>query len=146
MGYLAAMKSERPLTPGRLIVGGCPEGYDARVLAGTLARAGGPILHVARDGAGLAAMRAALGFFAPEVPVLTFPAWDCLPYDRISPNPEIAAARMATLAALADGFGRPAVVLTSPHPHGQPRPGRGLCRRQPRDDHRHPDPQRRANS
>ena len=71
------------------------------------------MLHVARDDARLAAMRAALRFFAPELPVLTFPAWDCLPYDRISPNPEIAAARMATLAALAAGFDRPAAVLTT---------------------------------
>ena len=122
------MKSERPLTPGRLIVGGCPEGYDARVLADTLARAGGPVLHVARDDARLAAMRAALGFFAPEVPVLTFPAWDCLPYDRISPNPEIAAARMATLAALADGFGRPAVVLTTINAATQRIPARAVLR------------------
>ena len=58
-------------------------------------------------------MRAALRFFAPELPVLAFPAWDCLPYDRISPNGEIAAARMATLAALARGFDRPAAVLTT---------------------------------
>ena len=122
------MKSERPLTPGRLIVGGCPEGYDAKVLADTLARAGGPVLHVARDDARLAAMRAALGFFAPEVPVLTFPAWDCLPYDRISPNPEIAAARMATLAALADGFGRPAVVLTTLNAATQRIPARAVLR------------------
>ena len=49
------------------------------------------MVHVARDDARLAAMRAALRFFAPELPVLAFPAWDCLPYDRISPNPEIAA-------------------------------------------------------
>ena len=71
------------------------------------------MVHVARDDARLAAMRAALRFFAPELPVLAFPAWDCLPYDRISPNPEIAAARMATLAALAGGFDRPAAVLTT---------------------------------
>ena len=45
--------------------------------------------------------------------MLRFPAWDCLPYDRISPNGEIAAARMATLAALAAGFDRPAAVLTT---------------------------------
>ena len=50
------------------------------------------MLHVARDDARLAAMRAALRFFAPELPVLAFPAWDCLPYDRVSPNAEIAAA------------------------------------------------------
>ena len=71
------------------------------------------MVHVARDDARLAAMRASLRFFAPELPVLAFPAWDCLPYDRISPNAEIAAARMATLAALAGGFDRKAAVLTT---------------------------------
>ena len=98
------MTEMRPLTPGRLLVGGCPEGFDARYLAGIVARAGGPVVHVARDDARLSAMRASLRFFAPELPMLAFPAWDCLPYDRISPNGEIAARRMATLAALAAGF------------------------------------------
>lgn len=107
------MKELRPLAPGRVLVGGCPEGFDARYLAETIARAGGPVVHVARDDARLAAMRASLRFFAPELPVLRFPAWDCLPYDRISPNGEIAAARMATLAALAAGFARPAAILTT---------------------------------
>src|SRR5262245_25605008 len=107
------MTELRPLAPGRLLVGGCPEGYDARHLAATIARAAGPVIHVVRDDARLAALRAALRFFAPELPVLAFPAWDCLPYDRISPGAEIAARRMATLAALAAGFARPAAVLTT---------------------------------
>ncbi len=98
---------------GRLIVGGCPEGFDARYLARVITEAGGPALFVARDDARLSSLRAALRFFAPDLPVLGFPAWDCLPYDRISPNGEISAARMATLATLADGFSRPAAVLTT---------------------------------
>jgi transcription-repair coupling factor (superfamily II helicase) len=49
----------------------------------------------------------ALAFFAPDLPVLSFPAWDCLPYDRVSPNPEIGAQRMATLAALSAGLSGP---------------------------------------
>ncbi len=51
-------------------------------------------------------MRQALAFFAPATAVLTLPAWDCLPYDRVSPNPDISARRMATLAALAAGRAR----------------------------------------
>jgi hypothetical protein len=61
----------------------------------------GPLIWVLRDDRRMAAARAALAFFAPELPVMTFPAWDCLPYDRISPNPAVSAARMATLATLA---------------------------------------------
>ena len=122
------MTRAEPLSLGRLLVGGCPEGFDARFLAETLARAAGPVIHVARDDARLSAIRAALRFFAPGVPVLTFPAWDCLPYDRISPNPEIAAARMATLAALAGGFDRPAVVLTTVNAASQMVPPRARLR------------------
>lgn len=117
-----------PLSPGRLLVGGAPEGFDARFIAETLARAAGPVIHVARDDARLAALRAALRFFAPRVPVLSFPAWDCLPYDRISPNAEIASARMATLAMLAEGFTRPVVVLTTLNAATQMVPPRSALR------------------
>ncbi len=41
-----------------------------------------------------------LAFFVPEAEVLSFPAWDCMPYDRTSPNAAISAARVATLARL----------------------------------------------
>lgn len=41
-----------------------------------------------------------LAFFAPDAEVLGFPAWDCMPYDRTSPNAAISAARVATLARL----------------------------------------------
>jgi len=122
------MSELRPLLPGRLLVGGCPEGFDARYLAGIVARAGGPVLHVARDDARMAATRASLRFFAPDLPVLAFPAWDCLPYDRISPNAEIAAVRMATLAGLAVGFTRPAAVLTTVNAATQRVPARAVLR------------------
>jgi transcription-repair coupling factor (superfamily II helicase) len=122
------MTRKDPLPPGRLIVGGAPEGFDARYLAETLARAKGPVIHVARDDARLAALRSALAFFAPKTPVLTFPAWDCLPFDRISPNSEIAARRMATLAALADGFDREIVILTTVNAASQKVPPRARLR------------------
>lgn len=105
--------------PGHLTLGEVPEGYDALVLA-DLARARaeaghGVVLHVARDDARLSAMREALSFFAPDIPVDIFPAWDCLPYDRVSPNPEITSRRMATLSRLAGRKedGKPLIVLAS---------------------------------
>jgi transcription-repair coupling factor (superfamily II helicase) len=58
-------------------------------------------------------MRAALAFFDPTALVLDFPAWDCLPFDRVSPNPAVSAARMATLAALAQGLPVAPVVITT---------------------------------
>ena len=91
-----------------ITLSGAPEGHDALLLTRELEKTGGPVLHVARDEKRMASMAAALAFFAPHVTVLRFPAWDCLPFDRMSPNAEVSAERMATLAALAHGFtGRP---------------------------------------
>ena len=80
----------------KFLLGGAPEGFDARLLGRELAK-GKPVIHVARDDKRMEAMRAALAFFEPGALVLDFPAWDCLPYDRVSPNPEISARRMVCL-------------------------------------------------
>ena len=95
-----------------ITLSGAPEGFDARALARELDR-GQPVVHVARDDKRMEAMRVALAFFAPDATVISFPAWDCLPYDRISPNPDVAAARMATLATLARGLKGPFILLTT---------------------------------
>jgi transcription-repair coupling factor (superfamily II helicase) len=109
----------------RIILGGAPEGFDAKLLARELAR-GAPVIHIARDDKRLEAMRAALSVMAPETVVLDLPAWDCLPYDRISPNPEILARRMSTLAALASGFNGPFVLLTTLNAAMQRLPARAV--------------------
>ncbi|MFW2544012.1 transcription-repair coupling factor [Primorskyibacter sp. 2E107] len=96
-----------------ITIGGAPEGFDATLLLKEMAKAQGPVIHVARDDKRLAAMRDALAFFAPQVPVMAFPAWDCLPYDRVSPNADISAARMATLAGLVHGMPGQYILLTT---------------------------------
>ncbi|MDP2082672.1 MAG: transcription-repair coupling factor [Pseudotabrizicola sp.] len=102
----------KTISPDRIVLGGAPEGFDARLVARELGR-GGAVIHVARDDKRMEAMRIALSVMAPQAVVLDFPAWDCLPYDRVSPNPDIAARRMATLAALAAGVPGPFVLLTT---------------------------------
>ncbi|WP_306044165.1 transcription-repair coupling factor [Nioella sp. MMSF_3534] len=96
-----------------VLMGGVPEGFDATRLLRELSAGGGPVLHVARDDKRLAAMATALDFFDPSVPVLRFPGWDCLPFDRVSPNADISATRMATLATLAAGLDGRFIVLTT---------------------------------
>ncbi len=100
-----------------LTLSGAPEGYDAALIAREAARPenrGEPVIHIARDDRRMAATRAALAFLAPGLPVLDFPAWDTTPYDRVSPSPDIQAARMATLAGLAQGrIKGPFVLLTT---------------------------------
>ncbi len=104
-------------TPGRIDISGAPEGFDALVLS-ELGSSGafGDILHVCLDDARMARMAEALAFFAPQAEVLRMPAWDCLPYDRLSPNSEIAGRRIDTLTRLARGRGTDGarrVVLTT---------------------------------
>jgi transcription-repair coupling factor (superfamily II helicase) len=107
---------------------GAPEGHDAAVL-GALLRDGkaGAWLHVCRDDARMDRFAAALAFFHPALAVLTFPAWDCLPYDRVSPNGEITSRRIDTLTRLAAGQGtEPLFVLTTVNAVVQRVPPRGL--------------------
>ena len=100
-------------TPDHITVSGAPEGFDARLVADELGRAGRSVVFVARDDKRLAAMHAALDLTAPELVKLDFPGWDCLPFDRVSPNADVSATRMATLAALAQGVPGPFVLLTT---------------------------------
>ncbi len=97
--------------PGRTILAGVPEGYDALLLGE--AAGNRLLLHVCRDDSRLAALRAALAFFAPQVQILAIPAWDCLPYDRVSPNAEIVAHRLDTLTRLATAAPATGLVLTT---------------------------------
>jgi transcription-repair coupling factor (superfamily II helicase) len=107
----------RPLT-----LAGVTDGAEALV-ASDLARAlatrrGAPattLLVICRDGARLAQLSRALAFFAPDTLVREFPAWDCLPYDRVSPHPTIVAQRMLALSRLArtKGQDRPSLLLTT---------------------------------
>ncbi|WP_413864102.1 transcription-repair coupling factor [Albidovulum sp.] len=113
--------------PAHITLSGAPEGFDARLLARELTK-GAPVVHVARDDKRMEAMRAALEFFAPDALVLTFPAWDCLPYDRVSPNADVSATRMATLAALAQGLPQPFVLLTTLNAATQRLPAREVLR------------------
>ena len=79
---------------------GVPDGQDARVLADK-ARSLMPddrvLIHVTLDDTRQNVLEEWLKFFAPDVRVLVLPAWDCLPYDRVSPHGDIVAARVAVL-------------------------------------------------
>ena len=78
---------------------GCPDGAHMLAVA-SLAEAEGQIVYVARDDARLALMRDALARLAPSLNSLVFPAWDCLPFDRLSPQGALVGQRIETLARL----------------------------------------------
>ncbi|MDD2795367.1 MAG: transcription-repair coupling factor, partial [Acidocella sp.] len=94
-------------------VHGAPEGVDALVLVRRWAEHTGPVLHIARDDTRLAGLAEAIAFFGPEVEVIAFPAWDCLPYDRVSPNGAVIAERIAALSRLQSEPGKKRIVLTT---------------------------------
>ena len=123
MATLAERLSVLHRKAGRWTIAGLPEGADSLALAEIAKTTGGQdILHVARDGQRLERLQDGLRFFAPEREVLVFPAWDCLPYDRLSPHPDIVAERLETLARLADARkpGSPANRIVAPLGVGLP--------------------------
>ena len=111
-----------------ITLGGAPEGFDASLVLAEVARRQAPVVHVARDDRRMAAMADALRFFDPSMPVIQFPGWDCLPYDRVSPNADISATRMATLAALVHGMPSRFVLLTTLNSATQRVPAREVLR------------------
>jgi len=94
---------------------GVPEGLDALCLGELAQEAPGWLVHIARDEARMTALAEGIKFFAPNTQILKLPAWDSLPYDRVSPNPEICATRMQTLVRLAgqEPPQAPAILLTT---------------------------------
>lgn len=98
--------------PGRRDVGGAPEGADI-LLACKLAGEGRDVLMVLRDDAGMSRRVAAAAFFSPATEVIELPAWDCLPYDRVSPRRSLAGRRLVALGRIATDAPHGRIVLTT---------------------------------
>ena len=75
------LSAKQPLT-----LAGVPTGFLPSLLADLARAASTRAVFVAPDDSAMRAIAATAPFFAPELEVLTFPAWDCLPYDRASPS------------------------------------------------------------
>src|ERR1700754_1986836 len=111
------------LTPGRaLTFANVAEGAEglvvsdlARAVAARPNRPAVSLAVVCRDGPRMQQLARSLEFFAPDLPVMQFPAWDCQPYDRVSPHGGILAQRVTTLARLSRlvGSDKPLIVLTT---------------------------------
>ncbi len=122
MKQLARSPAEQ-LAPGRaLTLANVAEGAEGLVVSdlarSIAARPNRPAISLAvvcRDGPRMQQLARALEFFAPDLPLLQFPAWDCQPYDRVSPHGGILAQRLTTLARLArlTGSDKPLIVLTT---------------------------------
>jgi transcription-repair coupling factor (superfamily II helicase) len=103
-------RAARPLT-----LAGAPTGFLPWLVA-DLARAagaGGRAVMIAADEAAMRAIGDAATYFAPELEVLAFPAWDCLPYDRSSPSLRATSERLSTLHALQRKHDKPQLLVTT---------------------------------
>ncbi|MFM5931676.1 MAG: transcription-repair coupling factor [Novosphingobium sp.] len=102
------LSSRTPLTLSSVARGAQP------LVLADLARASkGRAVFIAPDDAAMRAIADAAQFFAPELDVIDFPAWDCLPYDRASPALSISARRLSALHRLqAKGAGPQLLVTT----------------------------------
>ncbi len=77
------------------------------------AAAGRALLFVDATGSRLEQLAAMAGAFRPDLEILTLPAWDTLPYDRVAPSPAVVGQRVRALARLAEAPDLPRLVLTS---------------------------------
>jgi len=102
------LSAKTPLTLAALARGAQP-----LVLADLARAAKGRAVFLAPDEAAMQAIADSAAFFAPELEVLTFPAWDCLPYDRASPALSISARRLAALHRLQGTASGPQLLVTT---------------------------------
>jgi transcription-repair coupling factor (superfamily II helicase) len=96
-----------------LTLSGLARGAQPLVLADLARAAKGRAVFIAPDEAAMQAIADTAAFFAPELEVLTFPAWDCLPYDRASPALAVSARRLATLYRLQSAPAGPQLLVTT---------------------------------
>jgi transcription-repair coupling factor (superfamily II helicase) len=89
------LKADRPLTLASVARGAQP-----LVMADLARAATGRAVFIAPDEQAMRAVADAAQWFAPELQVVEFPAWDCLPYDRASPALSVSARRLAALHQL----------------------------------------------
>ncbi|MDB5719199.1 MAG: transcription-repair coupling factor [Sphingomonas bacterium] len=102
------LTADRPLT-----LSGVAAGFLPWLLADLARAAKGRAVFVAPDEAAMRGIADAANYFAPELEILQFPAWDCLPYDRASPSLRATSERLATLNALQRKTTRPQLLVTT---------------------------------
>jgi len=102
------LAAKAPLTLAAL-----PRGAQPLVLADLARAAKTRAVFIAPDEAAMQAIVDSAAFFAPELDVIAFPAWDCLPYDRASPALSVSARRLAALHRLQARPGGPQLLVTT---------------------------------
>jgi transcription-repair coupling factor (superfamily II helicase) len=94
------LSARAPLTLSSVARGAQPLIMADLARAASQATQGARAVFIAPDEGTMIAIAEAARFFAPELEVIEFPAWDCLPYDRASPALSVSARRLAALHRL----------------------------------------------
>ena len=102
------LTAARPLT-----LSGVPTGFLPPLLADLARGSKGGAVFIAPDENAMRAIASTAPYFAAELEVISFPAWDCLPYDRASPTLRVMAERLAALHALQQPAKKPRLILTT---------------------------------
>jgi transcription-repair coupling factor (superfamily II helicase) len=102
------LSAKQPLT-----LSGVPAGFLPWLLADLARAAEKRAVFIAADEAEMRAVAATATYFAPEIEVFSYPAWDCLPYDRASPTLRVMAERLAALHKLQQPAKAPQLMITT---------------------------------
>ncbi|WP_137786255.1 transcription-repair coupling factor [Sphingomonas sp. 3P27F8] len=102
------LAATKPIT-----LAGVPAGFLPSLLADLARAATRRAVFIAPDEAAMRAIAATAHFFAPELEIIDFPAWDCLPYDRASPTLRVMAERIGAVHRLQQKRRGPQLVLTT---------------------------------
>ncbi|MDP1723221.1 MAG: transcription-repair coupling factor [Alphaproteobacteria bacterium] len=91
-----------------------PIGFETYLLGTALTQSSKDLIFITQDDRHLQETKEALDFFAPNHPKIIFPAWDCLPYDRVSPTRDLIGQRIASLASILNHDPKqPIIILTT---------------------------------
>lgn len=102
------LSAKSPLTLSSVARGAQP-----LVLADLARAARGRTVFIAPDEAAMRAIVDSAAYFAPDLDVIDFPAWDCLPFDRASPALSVSARRLAALQKLQHTRSGPQLLVTT---------------------------------
>ena len=107
------LSAKTPLTLASVARGAQPLVLADLARAAHGSASGGRAVFVVADEGAMRGLGEAAAFFAPDLEVIEFPAWDCLPYDRASPALSISARRLAALHRLQQPAGGPQLLVTT---------------------------------
>ena len=94
------------------IVSNLPDGADC-LAAVELCNHFSKILIILRDDIRLSRFSQSLSIINNNIDIIEFPAWDCLPFDKNSPNQKLIGKRVRALSSLANPNSKKTIILST---------------------------------